>query len=133
MPPALQGAEAHARGLPLLGAIQRPPWPPGLTARSLNLTKSYRKLAPRSSHRRPAVALPGAKGCDHVMAASTGPSALVTRLLRALETMEEGLAIRVIPGERSVMLLQVSKTMRTAMQRVSPPTMIKVKKGHFLT
>ena len=48
--------------------------------------------------------------------------------------MEEELAIRVIPGERSVMLLQVSKTMRTAMQRVSPPAMIKVKKGQtFLT
>ena len=44
---------------------------------------------------------------------------------RALETEEE-LAIRVIPEERSVMLLQVSKTMRTAMQRVSPPAMIKV-------
>ena len=48
--------------------------------------------------------------------------------------MEEELAIRVIPGERSVMLLQVSKTMRTAMQRVSPPAMIKANKGHtFLT
>ena len=43
--------------------------------------------------------------------------------------MEEELAIRVIPEERSVMLLQVSKTMRTAMQRVSPPAMIKVKQG----
>ena len=59
------------------------------------------------------------------MTASTGLSALV----RALETMEEELAIRVIPEERSVMLLQVSKTMRTAMQRVSPPAMIKVKRG----
>ena len=48
--------------------------------------------------------------------------------------MEEELAIRVIPAERSVMLLQVSKTMRTAMQRVSPPAMIKVKEGQtFLT
>ena len=48
--------------------------------------------------------------------------------------MEEELAIRVIPEERSVMLLQVSKTMRTAMLRVSPPAMIKVKKGQtFLT
>ena len=46
-----------------------------------------------------------------------------------LETMEEELATRIIPGERSVMLLQVSKTMRTAMQRVRPPAMIKVKKG----
>ena len=41
--------------------------------------------------------------------------------------MEEELAIRVIPEERSVMLLQVSKTMRTAMQRVSPPAKIKIK------
>ena len=64
------------------------------------------------------------------MTASTGVSALV----RALETMEEELAIRVIPEERSVMLLQVSKTMRTAMQRMSPPAMIKVKNGQtFLT
>jgi hypothetical protein len=63
-----------------------------------------------------------AKGCDHGMTASTGLSALV----RALETMEEELAIRLIPQERSVMLLQVSKTTRTAMQRVSPPAMIKV-------
>ena len=46
--------------------------------------------------------------------------------------MEEELAIRLIPQERSVMLLQVSKTMRTAMQRVSPPAMIKVKKGQTL-
>ena len=65
------------------------------------------------------------------MTASTAPSALV---MRALETMEEELAIRVIPEERSVMLLQVSKTMRTAMQRVSPPAMITVKQGQtFLT
>ena len=46
--------------------------------------------------------------------------------------MEEELAIRVIPAERSVMLLQVSKEMRTAMQRVSPLAMIKVKKGQLL-
>ena len=59
------------------------------------------------------------------MTASTGLSALVM----ALETMEEELAIRLIPQERSVMLLQVSKTMRTAMQRVSPPAMITVKPG----
>ena len=55
-----------------------------------------------------------------------------TMLVRALETMEEELAIRIIPEKRSVMLLQVSKTMRTAMQRVSPPAMIKVKKGQTL-
>ena len=61
------------------------------------------------------------------MTASTAPSVLV--LVRALETMEEELAIRLIPEERSVMLLQVSKTMRTAMQRVRPPAMIKVKRG----
>ena len=59
------------------------------------------------------------------MTASTGPSALVM----ALETMEEELAIRVIPKERSVMLLQVSETMRTAMQRIRPPAMIKIKRG----
>ena len=47
------------------------------------------------------------KGCDHVMTASTGLSAL----MRALETMEEELAVRGIPGERSVMLLQVSMMM----------------------
>ena len=61
----------------------------------------------------------------NLMASAPGVSAL----LRALATMEEELAIRVIPGERSVMLLQVSKTMRTAMQRVSPPAMMKMKKG----
>ena len=62
--------------------------------------------------------------------ASTAPSALVSApYLRAMETTEEELAIRLIPQERSVMLLQVSKTMRTAMQRVSPPAMIKVKRG----
>ena len=61
----------------------------------------------------------------NLMASAPGVSAL----LRVLETMEEELAIRIIPAERSVMLLQVSKTMRTAMQRVSPPAMIKVKQG----
>ena len=72
----------------------------------------------------------GAGAHPNLMASASGVSALV----RVLETMEEELAIRVIPEERSVMLLQVSKTMRTAMQRVSPPAMIKVKKGHtFLT
>ena len=43
--------------------------------------------------------------------------------------MEEELAIRLIPAGMTLMLLQVSKTMRTAMQRVSPPAMIKVKRG----
>ena len=66
-----------------------------------------------------------ANGCDHVMTASTAPSVL----MRALETMEEELAIRLIPAGMTLMLLQVSKTMRTAMQRVSPSAMIKVKKG----
>ena len=61
----------------------------------------------------------------NIMAAAPGVSALV----RALETMEEELAIRAIPEERSVMLLQVSNTMRTVMQRVSPPAMIKAKEG----
>ena len=59
------------------------------------------------------------------MTASTAPSALVM----ALETMEEELAIRLIPAGMTLMLLQVSKTMRTAMQRVRPPAMIKVKWG----
>ena len=62
------------------------------------------------------------------MASAPGVSNL-SALVRVLETMEEELAIRVIPGERSVMLLQVSKTMRTAMQRVRPPAMIQVKRG----
>ena len=61
----------------------------------------------------------------NLMASAPGVSALVM----VLETMEEELAIRVIPEDRSVMLLQVSKTMRTAMQRVRPPAMIKVKRG----
>ena len=68
----------------------------------------------------------------NLMTSAPGVSALVSALVRALETMEEELAIRIIPEERSVMLLQVSKTMRTAMQRVSPPAMIKVKKGQTL-
>jgi len=72
----------------------------------------------------------GAGAHPNLMASAPGVSALV----RVLETMEEELAIRIIPEERFVMLLQVSKTMRTAMQRVRPPAMIKVKKGQtFLT
>ena len=43
--------------------------------------------------------------------------------------MEEELARRVIPAERAVMMRQVSKTVRTAMGRVQPPAMIKVKKN----
>ena len=43
--------------------------------------------------------------------------------------MEEELAIRVIPQERSVMLRKVYKTMRTAMERVRPREMIKMKQG----
>ena len=43
--------------------------------------------------------------------------------------MEEELAVRLIPAGMTLMLLQVSKTMRTAMQRVSPPAMIKVRRG----
>ena len=56
------------------------------------------------------------------------PSALV----RALETMEEGVASRVIPGERTVMLREVSMTMRTAMESVRPPAVIKVKKNELI-
>ena len=43
--------------------------------------------------------------------------------------MEEELARRVIPAERAVMMRQVSKTVRTAMGRVQPTAMIKVKKN----
>ena len=43
--------------------------------------------------------------------------------------MEEELARRVMPAERAVMMRQVSKTVRTAMGRVKPPAMIKVKKN----
>ena len=66
-----------------------------------------------------------AEGCDQVTTASTAPSALE----RTLEMMEEELAVRLIPAGMTLMLLQVSKKMRTAMQRVSPPAMIKVKRG----
>ena len=66
-----------------------------------------------------------AKGCGRVMTSPTCLSALV----RALEAMEEELARRVIPGERSMMLRQVSKTTRTAMERLMPPVRIKVKRG----
>ena len=120
MPPALQGAEAHARGLPLLGAIRATFLPEqGVpSAPAPRLQRSWRQMTRRA----------GAH--PNLMASAPGVSALV----RALGMMEEELAIRIIPEERSVMLLQVSKTMRTAMQRVSPPAMIKVKKGHtFLT
>ena len=71
-----------------------------------------------------------AEGCDHGMTVSS-LSALVSALVRALETMEEELAIRVIPAGMTLMLLQVSKTMRTAMRRVSPLAMIKVKRGQL--
>ena len=54
----------------------------------------------------------------------SGPSALV----RGLEELEEQLVWRVIPAERAVMMQQVSKTVRRAMERVKPPAMIKVKK-----
>ena len=50
-------------------------------------------------------------------------------LVRALEAVEKELARRVIPGERSVMLRQVSRPMRAAMERVRPPALIKVKRG----
>ena len=115
MPPPLQGAEAHARGLPLLGAIhaaclpeQGVPSAPGARRQ-----RAWRQMTRRE----------GAH--PNLMASAPGVSALV----RVLETMEEELAIRVIPEERSVMLLQVSKTMRTVMRRVSPPALIKVKQG----
>ena len=54
-----------------------------------------------------------------------GPSALV----RGLQELEEQLVWRVIPAKRAVMMQQVSKTVRRAMERVKPPAMIKVKKN----
>ena len=54
-----------------------------------------------------------------------GPSALV----RGLEELEEQLVWRVIPAKRAVMMQQVSKTVRWAMERVKPPAMIKVKEN----
>ena len=124
MPPPQEGSEAHAgaRGLPLLGAIHAatPVLPEqGVpSAPAPRRQRSWRQMTRRAG------------GHPNLMASAPGVSALV----RAMGTMEEELAIRLIPAERSVMLLQVSKTMRTAMQRVSPPAMIKVKKGKiFLT
>ena len=122
MPPPQEGSEAHARGLPLLGAMHAAT--PVLPEQGVPSAPAPRRQRAWRQMTRRASAHP------NLMASAPGVSALV----RALETMEEELAIRVIPGERSVMLLQVSKTMRTAMQRVSPPAMIKVKKGQiFLT
>ena len=54
-----------------------------------------------------------------------GPSALV----RGLEGLDEQLVWRVVPAKRAVMMQQVSKTVRRAMERVKPPAMIKVKKN----
>ena len=58
----------------------------------------------------------------------TSPTCLST-LVKELEGMEEELVCRVIPGERLVVLQQVSKTMRAAMERVRPPVIMKVKQG----
>ena len=115
MQPPQEGSEAHARGFPLLGAIRAAFLPEqGVpSAPAPRRQRSWRQMTRRA----------GAH--PNLMASAPGVSALV----RTLETMEEELAIRVIPEERSVMLLQVSKTVRTAMQRVSPPAMIKVKRG----
>ena len=115
MPPPQEGSEAHARGLPLLGAIHAAFLPErGVpSAPAPRRQRAWRQMTRRA----------GAH--PNLMTSAPGVSALV----RVLETMEEELAIRIIPGERSVMLLQVSKTMRTAMQRVRPPAMIKVKRG----
>ena len=124
MPAPQEGLEAHARGLPLLGAIHAPT--PVLPEQGVPSAPAPRRQRARRPTTRRADAHPD------LMASAPGVSALA--LVRVLEALEEELAIRVIPEERSVMLLQVSKTMRTAMQRVSPPAMIKVKKGQtFLT
>ena len=117
MPPPQEGSEAHVRGLPLLGAIH---------AATPVLPEQGVPSAPAPRHQRAWKQMTRRAGAHaNLMTSAPGVSALT----RALETMEEELAIRIIPEERSVMLLQVSKTMRTAMQRVSPSAMIKVKKG----
>ena len=119
MPPPQEGSEAHARGPPLVGAIHAPTPVLPVSEQGVPSAPAPRRQRSWKQMTRRAGAHP------NLMASAPGVSALV----RALETMEEELAIRVIPGERSVMLLQVSKTMRTALQRVSPPAMIKVKAG----
>ena len=119
MLPPQERSEGHARGRPLLGAI-------------LGAIRPQQGVpsAPAPRRQRAWRQMPRRAGAHaNLMTSAPGVSALVSALVRALETMEEELAIRVIPEERSVMLLQVSKTMRTAMQRVRPPAMIKVKKG----
>ena len=113
MPPPQEGSEAHARGLPLSGAIHAPT--PVLPEQGV-------PSAPAPRHQRAGRQMTRRAGAHaNLMTSAPGVSALVSALVRVLETMEEELAIRIIPAERSVMLLQVSKTMRTAMQRVSPP------------
>ena len=114
MPPPQEGSEAHAgaRGLPLSGAIHAAT--PVLPEQGVPSAPAPRRQRAWRQMTRRAGAHP------NLMTSAPGVSALV----RGLETMEEELAIRVIPGERSVMLLQVSKTMRTAMQRVSPPALL---------
>ena len=64
-----------------------------------------------------------AKECSEV-GLHEGPVSL--SLARALELMELQVAQRIIPAERAVMLLQVSKTMRAAMAMMIPAGMIRV-------
>ena len=101
MPPPQEGSEAHARGLPLLGAIH-----------AASLPEQGAPSAPAPRHQRAGRQMPRRAGAHaNLISSAPGASAHMSAsaLTRALETMEEELAIRIIPGKRSVMLLQVSK------------------------
>jgi hypothetical protein len=67
-----------------------------------------------------------AKECSQV---GLHESSVSLSLARALELMEVPLAQRIIPAERAVMLLQVSKTMRAAMAMMMPAGMVRVNKN----
>ena len=84
MPPPQEGSEAHARGLPLLGAIRVAFLPEqGVpSAPAPRRQRSWRQMTRRA----------GAH--PNLMASAPGVSALV----RALEAMEEELAIKGHPG-----------------------------------
>ena len=120
--PPQEGSEAHAHGLQPLGAMHAAT--PVLPEQGVPSAPAPRRQRAWRQMTRGA----GAHDAAHPNLMTSAPA-----LVSALETMEEELAIRVIPEERSVMLLQVSKTMRTAMQRVSPPAMIQKKKGETFT
>ena len=50
-------------------------------------------------------------------------------LLGALQDIEEEMAGRIVPAERAVLLLSVSRAFRAAMKRVRPPAQVKAKRG----